>query len=184
MIDEDALVTFRKNLKNFRSFHRFQARFELDDSGTIKGQPFYIKRDTAVGVTPVDWLPDPPGETGPHDREVNTTGAMVQFNPKNGKTHSAKLPDDFEQYTQGRISTSGPLSGGNVSKNLNNLKVPWIWSIIEFDAQHARSGSRPIHEHEIFPVYHLYYNGVRLDQLSNMISRPIMEQFIQLGDNP
>jgi hypothetical protein len=42
----------------------------------------------------------------------------------------------------------------------------------------------PPQEHEIFPVYHLYYNGVRLDQHSNTISRAIMEQFIQLGDNP
>jgi len=183
-LDEDKLAKFRERLTNFRSFHRFQARFELDDDGTIKGQPFYIKRDTAVGVTPVDWLPDPQGETGPHDREVNTSGAVVQFNPKNGQHHHAALAADFEQYTQGRISTSGTLSGGNVSKNLNNLKVPWIWSIIEFDAQHATSGSTPIHEHEIFPVYHLYYNGVRLDNHSNNINRTIMEQFIQLGDSP
>ena len=45
-------------------------------------------------------------------------------------------------------------------------------------------GSTPVHEHEIFPVYHLYFNGVRLDQHLNRISRAIMEQFIQLGDNP
>jgi hypothetical protein len=184
MVDDQALTDFYGETDKYRSFHRFQVRFELENNGTIKGQPTYIKRMTAVGVTPVDWLPDPTGETGPHDKEVNTTGAVVQFNPKNGKQHSASLANDFEQYTQGRISTSGTLSGGSVSKNLNNLKVPWIWSIIEFDAQHARSGSTPIHEHEIFPVYHLYYNGVRLDQHSNTISRAIMEQFIQLGDNP
>jgi hypothetical protein len=62
--------------------------------------------------------------------------------------------------------------------------VSWIWSIIEFDAEHARSGSTPIHEHEIFPVYHFYYNGFRLDQHSNTISTAIMERFIQLGENP
>lgn len=184
MVDEEKLAEFRGDLTNFRSFHRFQARFELNDDGTIKGQPFYIKRDTEAGKTPVDWMEDPSGETGLHNGNVNTTGAVVQFNPKNGMQHSASLADDFEQYAQGRISTDGPLSGGNISKNLNNLKVPWIWSITEFDAQHATGGSTAIHEHEIFPVYHFYYNGVRLDQYSNTISRAILEQFIQLGDNP
>jgi len=36
----------------------------------------------------------------------------------------------------------------------------------------------------MFPVYHLYYNGARLDQHTNSINRTIMEEFIQLGDNP
>ncbi len=189
MVDYDALTAFRSKTDRYRSFHHFRARFELNDDGTIKGRPVYLRLaagDTAVGVTPLDdpIVPDPQGETGPHDREVNTIGDVVQFNPKNGLQHHASLPDDFEQYTQGRISTIGTLSGGNVSKNLNNLKVSWIWSIIEFDAEHARSGSTPIHEHEIFPVYHFYYNGFRLDQHSNTISTAIMERFIQLGENP
>jgi hypothetical protein len=181
MVDSDSLNDFFSDKKKFRSFHRFQARFELDDSGKIKGTPHYLKQATQVGVTPVDWLPDPGGETGPHDGTVNTTGASVQFNPKNGKTHSAKLADDFEQYTQGRISTSGMMSGGRISQQLNNLKVPWIWSLIEFGATNAKAGTFAVPEHEIFPVYHIYYNGKRLDTLTNSISEAKMEEFIQLG---
>ena len=153
----------------------------MDDSGKIKGSPHFIKSDTNVGVTPTDWLgwlpPDPRGETGPHDREINTTGVAIQFNPKNGKTHSGKLADDFEQYTQGRIAWEGAF----LSKKLNNLNVPWIWSIIEFGAAHAKAGTTAVPEHEIFPVYHVYYNGKRLDTLTNSISEAKMEEFIQLG---
>jgi hypothetical protein len=187
-LDEQTLQDFRADLKKFRSFHRFQARFDFEDNGKIKGQPFYIKQDTAVGVTPVDWLPDPSGETGPLDRLVNKTGAVIKFNPKNGRQHTANLPNEFEQYTQGRISTTGVLngrfSGGGVSKNLNNLQVPWIWSLIDFDALSARAGSTRLPEHEMFPVYHLYYNGLRLNTHSSSINRAVMEQFIQLGENP
>ncbi|WP_461785052.1 Ig-like domain-containing protein [Prosthecobacter sp.] len=181
-VNEVVLNNFANDKKKFRSFHRFQARFELDDSGKIKGSPHYLKQRTQVGDTPVDWLPDPPGETGPHDGTVNTTGVSIQFNPKNGKTHSAKLADDFEQYTQGRISTSGMMSGGHISKQLNNLKVPWIWSLIEFGVTHAKAGTFAVPEHEIFPVYHVYYNGKRLDTLTNSISEAKLEQFIQLGE--
>jgi hypothetical protein len=140
-----------------------------------------------VGKTPIDWMPEwaePIGETGPHDGTLNTTGASVQFNPKNGKTHSAKLADDFEQYTQGRISTIGKLSGGQVNKQINNLKVAWIWSIIEFGAANAKTGSTAVPEHEIFPVYHVYYNGKRIDTLSNSISDARLEEFIQMGEAP
>ncbi len=62
--------------------------------------------------------------------------------------------------------------------------MPWIWSVIGFDAQNAQSGTLPKFEHEMFPVYHLYYNGIRLDKHTNSINRTIMEEFIQLGDNP
>ena len=179
MVDAAGLNQFKSQTDKFRSFHRFQARFELDATGKIKGAPHFLKQATQVGVTPVDWLEDPPGETGPHDGTVNTTGASIQIN---GKTHSSKLADDFEQYTQGRISTSGTRSGGNVSKQINNLKVPWIWSLIEFGAAHARAGTTAVPEHEIFPVYHVYYNGKRIDTLTNSISEAKMEEFIQLGE--
>lgn len=182
IVDDAGFNQFKSQTDKFRSFHRFQARFELDDSGKIKGSPHYLKQATLVGVTPVDWLPDPAGETGPHDGTVNTTGASIKFNPKNGKTHSAKLADDFEQYTQGRISTSGMMSGGHISQQINNLKVPWIWSLIEFGAAHAKAGSTATPEHEIFPVYHVYYNGKRIDTLTNSISEAKMEEFIQLGE--
>jgi hypothetical protein len=181
MVDEGRLAAFSNDLKKFRSFHRFQARFELDDSGRIKGSPHLITSETNVGVTPTDWLgsfpPDPRGETGPHDREINATGVAIRFNPKNGKTHSAKLRDDFEQYTQGRIAWEGAF----LSKRLNSLDVPWIWSIIEFSAAHAKAGTPAVPEHEIFPVYHVYYNGKRLDSITNTISEAKMEEFIQLG---
>jgi hypothetical protein len=189
MVNETTLSEFRDNPINFRSFHRFQAKFELDDSGKIKGTPIYkdVGPRTKVGKTPIDWMPEwaePIGETGPHDGTLNTTGASVQFNPKNGKTHSAKLADDFEQYTQGRISTIGKLSGGQVNKQINNLKVAWIWSIIEFGAANAKTGSTAVPEHEIFPVYHVYYNGKRIDTLSNSISDARLEEFIQMGEAP
>jgi len=184
LVDDKKLEQFRDKATNYRSFHRFQARFELDDNGKIRGTPFIIRSETAVGDTPVDWLPDPKGETGPHDREMNSNGKIARFNPKNGRQHNASLPDGIEQYSQGRISTTGQYGGGNISKKLNNLNVPWIWSVIGFDAQGALSGALPKIEHEMFPVYHLYYNGARLDQHTNSINRTIMEEFIQLGDNP
>lgn len=184
LVDDKKLEQFRDKATNYRSFHRFQARFELDDNGKIRGTPFIVRSETAVGDTPVDWLPDPKGETGPHDREMNSNGTIVRFNPKNGRQHNASLPDGIEQYSQGRISTSDQYGGGNISKKLNNLNVPWIWSVIGFDAQGALSGALPKIEHEMFPVYHLYYNGARLDQHTNSINRTIMEEFIQLGDNP
>ena len=181
MVDDAGFTMFKSQTDKFRSFQRFQARFELDDSGKIKGEPHYLKQTTQVGVTPVDWLPDPAGETGPYDGTVNTNGTSVMFNPKSGKTYSANLADDFEQYTQGRISTSGTLSGGQISQRLNNLTVPWIWSLIEFGVAHAKAGTTAIPEHEIFPVYHVYYNGRRIDPLTNSISEAKMEEFIQLG---
>src|SRR5688572_28939098 len=67
--------------------------------------------------------------------------------------HFSELPDAFEQYAQGRISTTGSLSGGALNVRLNKLEVPWIWSIIDFSAAHANSGTRPLVEHEIFPNY-------------------------------
>lgn len=106
----------------------------------------------------------------------------MNFYPKNGKTHSANLADDFEQYAQGRISTNGMMSGGVISKQLNNLNVPWIWSLIEFGAAHAKAGTSAVPEHEIFPVYHVYYNGKRIDTLTNSISEAKLEEFIQLGE--
>jgi len=189
MVDETVLAEFRDNPIKYRSFHRFQAKFELDDTGKIKGTPQYIGvgPKSKVGKTPIDWFPEwmePVGETGPHDGMVNTAGTSIQFNPKNGKTHSAKLVDDFEQYSQGRISTSGMMSGGQISQKINNLKVPWIWSIIEFGAAHAKAGSTATPEHEIFPVYHVYYNGRRIDTLTNSISEAKAEEFIQLGEAP
>jgi hypothetical protein len=46
---------------------------------------------------------------------------------------------------------------------------------------HAKAGITAIPEHEIFPVYHVYYNGRRIDPLTNSISEAKMEEFIQLG---
>jgi len=80
-----------------------------------------------------------------------------------------------------RISTQGFVAGGKVGENLNNLQVPWIWSSIRFDSESARFGSVHLPDHEIFPNYFIYYNGVKIKDTG--ISRSILEQFISLGEN-
>lgn len=186
IVDDQALNAFLADKRLYRSFHRFQAKFELDDLGKIQGSPKILEQDSAVGYTPIDigvGTMQQEAETGVYEGYLNDKGVPIKFNPKNGKTHSAKLPDDFERYTQGRVSTA--LShGGSIGKNLNNLEIPWIWSIPEFSAAHAIAGTIAVPEHEIFPVYHIYFNGKRIETLNSSISEAIIEQFIQLGETP
>jgi Bacterial TSP3 repeat len=186
IIDNQALNAFFADKKLYRSFHRFQTKFELDDLGKIKGAPVVLKQNSAVGFTPIDigiGTIQQEAETGIYEGYLNDKGVPIKFNPKNGKTHSAKLPVEFERYTQGRVSTA-LIHGGSVGKNLNNLEIPWIWSIPEFSAAHAIAGTIAVPEHEIFPVYHIYFNGKRIETLNSSISEAIIEQFIQLGETP
>ena len=46
----------------------------------------------------------------------------------------------------------------------------------------AKAGTTTAPEHEIFPVYHVYFNGKRLDTLTNSISEAKLDEFIQLGE--
>lgn len=49
MVDDAGFMKFKSQTDKFRSFQRFQARFELDDSGKIEGVPHYLKQTTQVG---------------------------------------------------------------------------------------------------------------------------------------
>jgi len=196
MVDLSALRDFKADKRLFRAFHQFQVRFELDESAKIKGEPVYLipsSDTTECGYTPTDVV-NLSSELGPLNNKIVKAGESLQINPKNGRTLTAKLPNDIAQINQGRISTLpiitlpviGPInvSGGHVSKQVNNLVVPWIWSMITFSSSYASSGSTHVPQHEIFPSYHVLYNGRRIDSLTHHISSEKIEEFIQLGEAP
>jgi hypothetical protein len=58
------------------------------------------------------------------------------------------------QLAEGRIGTTGQA----VSQTINGRTVPWIWSVIEFDA----SGVATTTDHAIFPAYSVYKDGARI----------------------
>jgi hypothetical protein len=186
MVDLTALRNFKADKELFRAFHQFQVRFELDESGKIKGEPLYLipsSDTTEGGFTPTD-VGNLPSELGPFNNQIVKAGESITFNPKSGRALTAKLPDDIAQINQGRLDTNGPFSGGHQSRQLNDLIVPWIWSMITFSGDYARSGSTQVPAHEIFPSYHILYNGRRIDSLTYHISSEIIENFIRLGENP
>jgi hypothetical protein len=186
MVNLLALRDFKSKKELFRAFHQFQVRFELDESAKIKGEPVYLissSDTTEGGFTPTD-VGNLPSELGPLNNKIVKAGESLQSNPKNGRTLTAKLPNDIAQINQGRISTIGVTSGGHLSKQLNNLVVPWIWSMITFSSSYASSGSTQVPQHEIFPSYHVLYNGRRIDSLTHHISSEKIEEFIQLGEAP
>lgn len=186
MVDLSALRAFKGQTNLFRAFHQFQVKFELDESGKIKGEVVCLVPTgdtTEVGVTPTE-VGDLLAEIGPLNNMVIKDGQSLQINPKNGLTLTAKLPNDVAQINQGRIGTNGPMSGGHLSKKLNNLVVPWIWSMITFSSSDASAGSTQVPQHEIFPSYHVLYNGRRIDSLTHHISSEEIEEFIQLGEAP
>ncbi len=186
IVDLEALRDFKSRTNRFRAFHQFQVRFQLDETGRIKGEPtclIPLDDATAVGVTPTE-LGDLPAELGPLNGTVLKDGSVHQSNPKNGRTLTAALPERIAQVNQGRISTNGANSGGQISEQLNNLIVPWIWSIIPFGSAAASSGAIEAPQHEIFPSYHVLYNGRRIEALTHRISAEKLEEFIQLGEAP
>lgn len=186
MVDFSALRNFKDDTELFRAFHQFQVRFDLTESGEIKDEPVLLipSSDTAeIGITPTD-LGDLSAEIGPHNNRIVKAGESLQINPKSRRTLTAQLPQDIAQINHGRVSTSGLMNGGLISERLNNLIVPWIWSMIVFSGESANAGSTQVPPHEIFPSYHLLYNGRRIDSLTYRISSEIIEQFIQLGEAP
>jgi hypothetical protein len=191
MVDLTALRAFKADKRLFRAFHQFQVRFELDESAKIKGEPVYLipSRDTTeCGYTPTD-IVNLSSEIGPLNNKIVKAGESLEINPKNRRTLTAELPNEIAQINQGRISTLpiiGPIniSGGHVSKQLNNLVVPWIWSMITFSSSYASSGSTQVPQNEIFPSYHVLYNGRRIDSLTQHISSEKIEEFIRLGEAP
>jgi hypothetical protein len=186
MVNLSALRGFKADKRLFRAFHQFQVRFELDESAKIKGEPVYLipsSDTTEGGFTPTDFI-NLSSELGQLNNKIVKAGESLQINPKNGRTLTADLPNDVAQINQGRISTNGVTSGGHLSKQLNNLVVPWIWSMITFSSSNAATGTTQTPPHEIFPSYHILYNGRRIDSLTHHISSERIEEFIQFGEAP
>ena len=75
--------------------------------------------------------------------------ATGELHPSSGVDFSNS--GNLYQLAEGRIGLIGQL----VSETINERTVPWVWSVIEFDA----SGNPYFTDHSIFPTYSIYENG-------------------------
>jgi hypothetical protein len=141
---------------DFRLFNRFKVQFSVFN-GQITN-PQYLQSVSQVGSTPNPCnrlLPSPSGQVHP----FNGAGGVVF-----GRT--------VYQLTEGRIGSTGQ----DVSRTINGRTVPWIWSVIKFNAL----GEIITSDNAIyFPTYYVYKNG----QLIQIYPQSPLSIFVQKDES-
>lgn len=155
---------------DYRLFNRAKVEFSVKN-GLIFGAPRFVAVDLPlVGRTPNPCTALP--LFGPVDGQTDTTN--------NGQRNKTTNQLVVYQLNEGRIGDDGQ----RVNRTLNKCNqfdctqiaadqaTPWIWNTITFDI----SGSvRPL-DHQIFPAYSIYVDGLRTSE----ISQPDFGPFIGL----
>jgi hypothetical protein len=161
-VNESAVDAFMGSNTNYRAFTRIKAAYLLDESGNINEQPQIItafRHISKLGDTPdIPFVPDATfgdlsPEIGPKNGIINSSGASHIFNEH---THSSGLPNNFAQYTEGRLG----LEGQDGNRIINRREAPWIWAIIQFSV--SGNYEYDLLEHEMFPTYWVYVNGKKV----------------------
>ncbi len=93
------------------------------------------------------WTPDPcgygpalPGTSSKYNGQTGLSGA--------GNTY---------QLAEGRVGPAGRAVYATLN---NNQSVPWIWSVVEFNASGAPVNITSPANYQIFPTYYIYVNGI------------------------
>jgi hypothetical protein len=120
---------------DFRLFNDLQ--FSFFEYGGVISSASSIKVNAAVGATP-----DPCGISPP---------VPGQADPNNGIQGITPSATGVYMLAEGRIGTTGQA----VSQTINGRTVPWIWSVVKFNA----SGNPITSDVQIFPTYYVYSNG-------------------------
>lgn len=138
---------------NFRLFNRFKVKFTR--TGNQISNPTFLQATAAVGKTP-----DPCGVLPPLSAEAHAIG-----NGAKGLTVSGKA---VYHLTEGRIGGAGQ----SASLTINGRTVPWIWTVVRFDA----FGNLNFLDRAIFPTYYVYKNG----QVTHAMPQSSVSAFISL----
>jgi hypothetical protein len=102
----------------------------------------------STGSVQVGWTPDPCG--------LIPSPVPGQSSPYNGSTGVVASSKNSYQLAEGRVGTVGQ----TIYATLNNKQsVPWIWSVVEFDASGTSVNITSPANYQIFPTYYVYVNG-------------------------
>src|SRR6185436_10667615 len=121
---------------DYRLYNRFQ--LAIPGAGATSFPPIVTESAAFVGLTkdPCNLIPDV---------DLVLGGEAHSSNGINGVTSNG---DHAFQMNEGRIGALGQAA----NRTINGHSTPWIWSVIEFDA----NGNlvMPV-DHQIFPTYYV-----------------------------
>jgi hypothetical protein len=156
------------NKQDYRMYQRLQASYELFNATIIPGTVKYLQQLPSNGVTPE-----------PCSGLQLTSQAVEEnaLNKESGITSDGLL---VYQVTEARLGADGQA----VNQFLNGVaggdyrtSTPWIWSVIQFDANGKTRDWTQGSNLQTFPSYQIYTNGFA----KQLISEGDLMNFISLN---
>jgi hypothetical protein len=117
------------------------------------------------GALKVGATPDPCGPNA-----LDTWFDNGQPSPYMGATGTVTSSQNIYQLAEGRAGTAGQLG----SYTINGRTLPWIWSVIEFNASGNAVNLTNTNNYGMFPTYSVYVNG----SLNNTINQSTVKAFM------
>jgi hypothetical protein len=118
----------------------------------------------------VGWTPDPCG--------LIPIPAPGQPHPSNGNVGLNTITGNTYQLAEGRVGSIGQKIYATLN---NNQTVPYIWSVVEFNASGTSVNITNSANYQIFPTYYVYVNKVlqtsytRVQTSVSTITQPIYQ---------